>query len=198
VFVKLLDPRWLYETRQQSDFSERGLGDWSTFGTRGVELTSDPANPSTRLLRVRKVARDWPAAVVWNFPAGERGRLRLKLRLERGFAGANLALTDHFSVPFDAEDHFHNLYNLRVGANGELPGGSRLEVDRWQEMELEWDVKKKECRLKVGGRVVGVSKQQREGVGASYLRVWSLAKEEEKGGLLIGHVDIDISEGLAR
>ena len=194
VFVKLLDPQWLYETRQQSDFSGRGLGDWSTFGTRGVELIPDPARPSTRLLGVRKVDKGWPAAAVWNFPAGATGRLRLKLFIQRGFGGANLALTDHFSVPFDAEDQFHNLYNLRIGAGGELPSGAKLALERWQEVFLEWDVEKRECRVKVEGRIVGVIRQQREGVGASYLRVRSLAKELEKGGLLIERVDVDVSK----
>jgi hypothetical protein len=192
VLVKWLDPRWLYETRQQSDFSGRGLSDWSTFGTRGVELISAPDNPSRRLLRLRTAASDWPAAAVWNFPAAERGRLRLRLRLERGFGGVNIALTDHFSVPFDAEDQFHNLYNLRVGAGGELPGGAKLEVERWQEIELEWEAGKRECLVKVGGRKVAVLKQQREGTGASYLRMRALAKEEERGGLLVEQVSVEV------
>jgi len=192
VFVKLLDPRWLYETRQQSDLSGRGLSDWSTFGTRGVELIADPQNPSKRLLRLRKAAQGWPAAAVWNFPAGETGRLRLRLKVESGFAGANLSITDHFSVPFDAEDYFHNLYNLRVGARGELPGGAKLEVGRWQDVEIDWDVNKREAGVKVGGKIVGVIKQQRDSNGASYLRVKSLSKDEEQGGLLIENVDVGV------
>lgn len=193
VFVTLLDPRWLYETRQQSDLSGRGLSDWSTFGTRGVELITDPHNPSKRLLRLRKVARQWPAAAVWNFPAGQTGRMRLRLKVESGFAGANLSISDHFSVPFDAEDYFHNLYNLRLGARGELPGEVKLKVGRWQDVEIDWNVNKREARVKLEGKVVGVIKQTRDSMGASYLRVKSSSKEEEQGDLLIEKVDVEVS-----
>jgi len=189
--VKLLDPEWLYQTRQQSDLTGRGLADWSTFGTRGVELVADPEHPAKRLLRLRKETEDWPAAAVWNFPAGENGRLRIRLKIEKGFAGAFLSLTDHFSVPFDAEDYFHNLYNLRVGASGELPGGARLQVGQWQDLEIEWDVNQREARVKVEGKVAAVIKQQRDTIGASYLRVKSLSKGGETGGLLIESVDVD-------
>ena len=94
-------------------------------------------------------------------------------------------------MPFDAEDYFHNLYNLRVGASGELPGGARLQVGQWQDLEIEWDVNQREARVKVEGKVAAVIKQQRDTIGASYLRVKSLSKGGETGGLLIESVDVD-------
>ena len=38
---RLLDPAWLLQTRQECDFSN-GLEDWSTFGSKGVEIIPDP------------------------------------------------------------------------------------------------------------------------------------------------------------
>lgn len=57
------------------------------------------------------------AGAVWNFSLAARGRMVLKLMLKPGFSGALLGLTDHFSVPFDAEDRFFNLFNLETEVN---------------------------------------------------------------------------------
>src|SRR5207249_4818726 len=101
--VYIVDPKWLDETSAMSDFST-GLSEWSVFGTKGAELAPHPAKPSARVLALRRAAADWPAGTaVWNFPAGSSGRLRIRLLLKPGFRGGRIALTDHFSVPFDSE-----------------------------------------------------------------------------------------------
>src|SRR5439155_18962911 len=96
----LLDPAWLTEISQRTDFSG-GLDDWSAFGVKGVELVPHPAHPGARVLGIRKTEPAWPAAAVWNFPMGARGHVRLNLMLKPGFGGALVGLTDHYSVPFD-------------------------------------------------------------------------------------------------
>ena len=60
---KLLDPAWLYETRQECDFSN-GLDDWSVFGSKGVELQPHPEKSGANVLAIRKadVSAGWAAA----------------------------------------------------------------------------------------------------------------------------------------
>ncbi len=188
----LLDPAWLYETTQKTDFSA-GMEEWSSFGTRGVGLIPHPQKRGARVLSIRKTEAGWPAAAVWNFPAGARGRLRLNLLLRPGFAGSLVGLTDHFSVPFDQQDKFYNLYNLNIGPGGRLAKGEQLQPDRWYSLQLDWDGAKRECRVSVDGRQVAVLPQLREGEGASYLRLRSTAEESDGAGMFVESVEADVS-----
>ena len=145
------------------------------------------------MLSLRKPEADWPSAAVWNFPYGNRGRLRLRLLLRPGFKSANIGLTDHFSVPFDEEDRFHNLFNVSIDQGGILANGLKLETGRWYELDLQWDTSKRECRVIVDGRKVAVVPQNRDGKGASYLRLRSTAPVKDESGMLIEYVEADVS-----
>ena len=141
---RLVDPAWLLETRQESDFSQ-GLEEWSIFGSKGSRFSLIPRRTSATVLALRKADPDWPAGAVWNFPVGSRGRLRLQLKLRTGFAGAVLGLTDHFSVPWDLEDTFYNVFNLSIAPSGELLPKVKLAPERWYEMEFNWDTNRRQC-----------------------------------------------------
>lgn len=117
-----LDPKWFYETTQREDFSH-GLEEWSAFGVKGVDIVPDPLKAGAQALQIRKPSPDWPSAAVWNFPGGAAGHMRFQLLLKTGFSGGLIGLTDHFSVPFDTEDRFHNLFNLELSRSG---GGWRI------------------------------------------------------------------------
>jgi hypothetical protein len=187
------DPEWLYETDQRTDFSD-GLNDWSYFGTKGVALAPNPRKRGAPALQLRKTEADWPAAAVWNFPMGKTGRLRVKLLLNPGFAGARLGLADHFSVPFDQEDRIYNLYNLEVGPNGKLANGKRLEPRHWHELVFDWDDSRGECRVRADGRPIASLRLTREAApGVSYLRIVSTAEEKDNAGLLVESVNADLS-----
>ena len=124
-----VDPAWLYETSQSDDF-RNGLERWSVFGVKGVDLADHPQLADRKVLSLRKTDTDWPAGAVWNFPAGLKGRLRLRALLNSGFAGARIGLTDHFSVPFDELDEFHNLFNLPIAGDGSINAQASLPVHR--------------------------------------------------------------------
>ncbi|PYV09908.1 MAG: hypothetical protein DMG07_22185 [Acidobacteria bacterium] len=192
-FLLLVDPAWVYETYQKSDFSS-GLEDWSVFGTRGVELVPNPARAGAQALGVRKPDADWPATAVWNFPLGARGRLRLRLKLEPGFAGALVGLTDHYSVPFDHEDQFFNLYNFAIGPGGQLATDGRLELDRWFTLQFDWDTVKRNARVSVDGRPLTLLPLLRDAYGVCYLRLRSTAAPTDAAGLLVESVEADVSE----
>lgn len=188
-----LTPDWLLETSRSADLG-KGLEEWSTFGTRGVEVTDHPDRPGQKVLRLRKPDREWPAGAVWNFPSGTRGSLRLRLRVQPGFSGGSIGITDHFSVPFDFEDRVYNLYDLAIGPDGRLPGGGRLDPGRWHELQLEWDTATNECRVQLDGRPVARLKQSRETVGACYLRLRSTADSTDAAGLVVETVQVAVND----
>jgi hypothetical protein len=186
------DPEWLCETSRKSDFSS-GDEAWSSFGTRGVDVVTHPDKPGTRALQLRKPEADWPAATVWNFPNGSNGRLRMRIKLNRGFAGARIGLTDHFSVAFDPEDEYYNLFNLSIGPKGKLQGGE-IAPGEWHDLQLDWNCTKGECAVSIDGRSAKPLHMQRQSGGVNYLRFCSTAEEIDTAGLLIESVDASVSK----
>lgn len=191
-YLLRVDPEWLYETERRHNFNE-GVAGWTTIGTRGISLETDPAGSSRRVLSIRKPESDWPAGVVWNFPSGRRGEVRMRLWLQPQFAGAVIGLTDHFSVPFDSEDVFHNVYNFDIGADGKLADGVRLQPGRWHELSFAWDDESRQCRISESGRPIARLDMLRNSVGPCYLRVRSTA-EQDPAGLLLDAVFADVGK----
>jgi hypothetical protein len=192
VLIMRLDPDWLSETFQKEDFSA-GLDDWSVFGTKGVELEPATGTESGQLLRIRKTHTDWPAGAVWNFPSLAKGHLRLKLAVKKGFQGALIGITDHFSAPFDEEDKFYNLFNLEIGSGGRLPQGSCLHSDRWYDLFFDWDVEKRVCQVSLDNRQVALLPLLRSSKGPSYLRLRSTSDKTDNAGFVVRSVEADIS-----
>jgi len=186
------DPDWLYETTRSTDFSA-GLDDWSYFGTKGVALVPIPQTGG-QALQIHKVDIDWPASAVWNFPMGRTGTLRLKIFLNKGFAGARLGLTDHFSVPFDEEDAIYNLFNLTIGQNGALENQTTLEPGYWHDLVFNWNNASGLCHVTADGKPIALLHTTREAApGVSYLRIVSTAEKADNSGLLVGSVTVDVS-----
>lgn len=194
---RLMDPAWLLETKQESDFSD-GLEEWSTFGSKGVEVQPDSQKSGGKLLSIRKTDVEWPAAAVWNFPAGSLGTLRLQLRLRPGFGGLLLGLTDHFSTPWDLEDGFYNVFNLPISSAGTLLPNVKLVPERWYQLELDWNTKKGECLVLLDGKPAGVIPDNRTSPqGINYLRLRSTAIQAD-GGLEVRAVSADVSRSWAK
>jgi hypothetical protein len=192
MWLMRFNPEWLYETARKMDFSSKTKA-WSDFGTKGVEVVAHPDKPGTSVLQMRLPEADWPSAAVWNFQNGTNGRVKIRLKLNPGFAGARIGLTDHFSVPFDPEDQNHNLFNLRIQPDGKL-GQSTLTLAQWHTLELDWNCAKQECRVSVDGRIVETLPMQRQTGGVNYIRFRLTADTTDKAGLLIESVDASLSE----
>jgi hypothetical protein len=183
-----LDPEYLYEVSRKTDFSD-GIEAWHSFGTKGVELVPSPDKPGANALHVHKAAADWPAVAVWNFPNGMNGSLRMRVKLNPGFAGARIGLTDHFSVPFDPEDRYFNLFNFTIGPDGSLGQGDEMKPEQWHMLQFDWDCAKEECRVSVDGRSVELLHMQRQTEGINYVRICSTAEDTDNAGLLIESVE---------
>jgi hypothetical protein len=193
-FLLLIDPDWVYETQQRSDFTS-GLDEWSVFGTKGVELVPNPAGAGAQALSVRKLDAEWPATAVWNFPMGPKGSLRFRLMLKSGFQGALVGLTDHYSVPFDREHQFFNLYNFQIDSTGRFGRDGKLELDRWYNLQIDWDTTKRDARVSADGKLLTVLPLLRDSYGVCYLRLSSTANVTDATGFLVDSVEADVSKG---
>jgi hypothetical protein len=189
-----VDPEWFYETSLTEEFRD-GLERWSVFGVKGVELVPHPQHADRKVLAIRNANPDWPAAAVWNFPAGTKGHLRLRMLLKAGFAGTRIGITDHFSVPFDDLDEFNNLFNLPIASDGTTVAPSRLPIGRWFDLEFQWDGDRRQCIVTVGGRRSAILPQNRESLGACYLRLISTATTIGDSGLVVERVEASITPG---
>lgn len=197
VLRMILDPKWLYETRQTADFKARAE-EWSTFGTKGVSIVSDPEKPESRVLDIRKTEEGWPAAAVWNFPAGAKGKLELSIQIRPGFGGALIGLTDHFSTPFDMEDQFYNVHNLWIPADGRLSSRAKLVPGRWHKLALEWDAEKQNCRVLLDGTEALTLPVVRASRNVSYVRLRATAEKTDRAGFMVRSVVADVRPTEAR
>jgi len=195
--IIVMDPAWLYETQQETDFSA-DLEEWSTFGCKGVDLKPHPQKQNARVLAIKRIDQAWPARAVWNFPSGVKGRLWLKLSLQKGFGGVQVTLTDHFSVPFDPEDTLHSLCNMMIGPEGELVGNKQMEIGQWYTLQLLWDCRFRSCEVFVDNRRVTSLPLLRESEGPCYLRLGSTAEEKESGGFLVENVKVELERRLGK
>jgi hypothetical protein len=187
-----LQPAWLCEKSRACDFST-GLDGWAHFGTRGVECVAQPGTASGHALQLRKTDPDWPAAAVWNFPNGLAGRVTLGLKINEGFLGARIGLTDHFSVPFEPEDVRYNLFNLSLAPGGKVSerrGNIRPGV--WHKLIFDWDCRKAQCRVSLDGHRLETLPMQRATSGVNYLRICSTADDTDTAGLLVQSVDVQV------
>jgi hypothetical protein len=187
-----VDPEYLYEVSRKTDFSD-GAKDWTSFGTKGVESVPHPDTPNANVLHIHKPAADWPAATTWNLPNGMHGSLRMRVKLNPGFAGARIGLTDHFSVPFDPEDEYHNLFNLSIRPDGSIGEDHKIKPDQWHVLQFDWNCAEDECRVAVDGHSAGLLHMQRQTAGINYVRIVSTAEGTDTAGLLIESVEAEMS-----
>ncbi|MFN0172823.1 MAG: exo-alpha-sialidase [Bryobacteraceae bacterium] len=188
-----LDPKWLYETTHRSDFAT-DLEDWTYFGSKGVARIPHPDKPGRHVMQIAKSSAAWPAGAVWNFPNGLSGTLTLKFQLRSGFRGANLALADHYSVPWDKEDHFYSLWNLPIDSQSRLLGSEPVALDRWHTLEVTWSVPSRTGRVSLDGKRIATLPLRRETTGANYFRIRSTTVEPDPGGMLVESAEVTVAK----
>ncbi|MEX2171761.1 MAG: sialidase family protein [Pirellulales bacterium] len=186
-----LDPAWLQVTSAGEDFST-DLAEWSTFGTRGVSVTSHPDTGQPKVLSLTKQNAEWPTTAVWNFPQGSQGSLRTRVFLAKDSPPLRLELTDHFSPPFDEQSPHHSLFQRTLAANDRANNSVDAPADRWITLELQWDCDKRICRLTLDGKQHDRISQQRASASPSYLRLSLAGSSASEASVLVDAIEVDV------
>ena len=183
VMIMRLDPAWLDAMQEEDDFSA-GLDAWSVFGTKGVELVPHPDKPGKQVLRLARADAEFPACAVRNFLLVRTGTLTMRFLLEAESGRFHVGLADHFSPPFDQEDRFHNLFNLRLGEG--------IAAGRWHELTFSWNMHRRICTAALNGALLAELPLLHESPGPSYFRLHSLSAHLESAGILVESMHVTI------
>ncbi len=200
----LVDPDWLSNTSASENF-ENGLEQWCIYKgigpietswrerTAGATLESEAEKSGARILHVRRPKDEPPDGAVWNFPKGQKGTLRFKIRLKPNFSGASIALADCFYDPTDVAGERQALFDLRISSFRQLLTGPTLDLDRWYELEMKWDISKKNCTVSIDGKpALDLVQLNLSREGANYLRLRSLAQATDEGGFQVKSVNVEV------
>lgn len=201
----LVDPEWLTRNTQAETF-QHGLNAWHTwkpFGparrywrdrTIGPRLVDRPAARPRRALFIGYPDQHGPDCATWNFPAGNKGTVRLRLLLRKNSPGISLALNNRFFNPADPRGDQHSPVRFPIGTENRPPAVQALSAETWHDVGLTWDFAKKTCKLVVDGNVVlRKSVTTKPFGGVSYLRIRSLAKRAGAAGVLIESVRAEVA-----
>ena len=208
--IVFIDPDWLTAKHHESDFS-KGLGEWSVFKlfgpvsnwwrdrVVGPELVNHPTKAGVKVLHIRRPDERDPDGAVWNFPNGRSGKLSLRIMLNKGFEGGNIALTDRFFNPSDSHGERLAMFSLPISDNGQLGNnGPAISIGQWHTLDFVWDIDKKICKVFKDGKLTLKLPLNNETLnGLSYLRLRSTAPGVDKAGYFIESVVVDIDDNIA-
>lgn len=190
----LIEPDWLLEKSQSENFASldawhlfKGFGPAARFWrdrVQGPELVPHPDKPNAKVLHIRRPDERDADGAVWNFPTGVRGKLTLRLRVEKGSAGGQIGLTDRMFEPCDDTGEKLAAFALDLGS---------ITPEQWHDVELAWDVAASRCAVTVDGKPAApLTLRQPAPDGLSYLRLRSSAKNVDTAGFLVESVKAEI------
>jgi len=199
-----IDPDFLERRSFTEDFAA-GVRRWSTLAASGVEATADPDDGSKRVLHMLKPDAATPAAACLNFPYGETGELTMRLRIEPGFQGAHITLSDHYDLPGLPRD---GSFPMQIMPSGRVKiigsGGTWLDTPgdlapgKWHELHVAWDCRSGQATVKLDGAEIAVIEQCVRARGLCYLRIRSTADgapsaaSTDSAGLYVRSVRVEV------
>lgn len=195
-----VNPAWLTAHSRSEEFQKdlSGWHVWKPFGpargywrdrTQGPRLIPHPEKPKRKALLIRRPDGKDPDCASWNFPAGQRGELVLRVKLRRGFQGLSIALNNRFFNPADPRGESDAVVRLTIPADGSVSKSAKLSLAKWHTLTLKWDLATRTARLYVDDRPAArLNVGKRDFGGLSYLRLKSLAKGMDRAGVLIESV----------
>jgi hypothetical protein len=164
---------------------------------KGARLVPHPDKAGKQVLHVRRPLdpdlfsqRD---GAVWNFPAGTRGKLTTRIRLNPEFKGGTIALQDRWYQPTDSQGEQTAVCRVDLPADRRLTPSFKLEADRWYSFELQWRKDAQACTLIVDGKQPLKIPMKRLGFnGVSYVRFRSAALRPDPNGFFVEYVKAQI------
>jgi hypothetical protein len=189
----LIDPDWLLETEQTERFDNldawhvfKGFGPAQRFWrdrVQGPQLIAHPDKPGAKVLHIRRPDDRDADGAVWNFPAGQSGKLTLRLRAERDFGDGQISLTDRFFDPCDDAGEKQAAFTFPIGRN--------LQPGQWHKLKFAWS--KTECAATLDGKPsTTLASRAPAPNGLSYLRLRSTAPAKDPAGFLIESVTVEV------
>jgi len=150
-----MNVNWLYETDRTDDFSE-GLAYWSTQTyLKGIKghcaynrkpgsyLVEHPQDPLKKVMLL-KAEKDTSLiyqnrGALFNFPAGQSGKVTFRITFNEGFEGLGISLHDRWFNPVDTVAKHYAIVHLDIPAKLDLNDSHKLESDKWYEFMLTWN-----------------------------------------------------------
>ncbi len=196
-----VDPRWLLETGAREDFSQ-GAGRLQLAATSGTEI--QPGPESKPALRITKPRADMPSGFCWNFPFTRKGSVKIRLRVEPGFAGVYFALAETFLTPSNnAGGHFRGMIASDGKVKAQYVCGLpyedsstvqwgvdenrkfQLEVRQNHKLSLDWNCDDNVGNIRLDGHYTMNLAGLEMARGICYLRLFSAASGTDPNGLWV-------------
>jgi hypothetical protein len=200
----LFNPKWLDE-KSRVDNLEHGLEGWSVFKAFGPAsgwwrdcvagpklIKSAGGSLDVGLLFTHPDTNE-PDGAIWNFPAGSKGSIELRVMLRRGSYGGRISLNDRFFDPGDQNGEKNAMFTTLILEEGQPGEGIKLPASSWQVVRFDWNLARGECQVTLDGRKIDVLRAANQtGNGISYLRLGSTAKEIDSSGFLVSRVSAKV------
>lgn len=201
----LIDPDWLLETHAEAGMTSleewhvfKGFGPAARFWrdrTQGAELVPHPDSPesSQHVLYLRKPDERDADGACWNFPSASSGTLKIRLRCEPDFGGAQISLTDRFFDPCDDAGEATATFSVTIDPKYQVAEDTKFTPGRWHDLQLKWN--RDECQISLDGNpIMTLNTQEPPTHGLSYLRLRSLAREPDRNGFYVESVVVDATD----
>ncbi|MFK5972113.1 MAG: sialidase family protein [Flavobacteriaceae bacterium] len=203
----VLDLNWLYEKESFDDFSN-GLANWSHHkyikGIKGhcaynrqagAHLITHPDKPLNSVMHL-KAERDTTlisqnSGALFNFPAGQKGEVKIRLKVNKGFQGVLISLQDRWFNPIDTIANKYAMFNFTIKED-------LLKHDVWYTIKLEWNNANNQetgyCNLFIDDKKLNhqLSLKNKTKNGISYLHFSLPLSGELNNGVLIESIQTKI------
>ncbi len=212
----LVDPNWIYERKRYDDFSN-GISQWSRQKIMirpavynrwyhhnyerkpGAVLVAHPNQQNKQVLHVRRpidtTVYSQRDGAVWNFPAGKRGYIKTRIRLNKGFKGCSIALNDRWFQPIDNQGRSTAMHVLEIPGHRKLNDANVLLVDSWITIKMAWDhlAPSPICQVFINNKSIkDLELMNPCSGGISYLRFRSASRNTDNAGIYIESVSAEV------
>ncbi|GAA3410956.1 sialidase family protein [Paenibacillus hodogayensis] len=174
-----VDPNWLEQPYAEEQWRD-GTADCSVTPS-GVEITPEADDGGS--LRLHRSEEDAPVGITWNFPLQTQGEISVRLKLEEGFGGTFIALSDTFLKPGNRQG---GLFRIKLDPDGQICTQYRneseyvhvwrspkLEISHWYDLVIRWDCMMEMATIRVDGKEAGTILKLEQGDGVSYIRLFA-------------------------